>query len=209
MEATKLVFIPAALSLGLALLTGPALAAGSEDPDWPCVQRQVPEISAGMVWAGPPVDEAKGAGQATPEIRELAKVIAARATDMEDARTRIAAFAEGRGADRNAQLTRLFGTTLALVNRERNEVIAGIKRYARRQASLAKKIEAMTADFNRLPIDGGEESERRREELQEQLNWDTRIFDERQQSLVYVCETPVLLEQRVFAISREIMNQLD
>ena len=45
--------------------------------------------------------------------------------------------------------------------------------------------------------------------VEEKLLWDTRIFDEREQSLTYVCESPVLLEQRLFALAREIMAQLD
>ena len=36
------------------------------------------------------------------------------------------------------------------------------------------------------------------------LAWDTRIFKQRAQSLNYVCETPVLLEQRAFAIARAL-----
>jgi hypothetical protein len=39
---------------------------------------------------------------------------------------------------------------------------------------------------------------------EEQLDWDTRIFQDRQQALSYVCETPVILEQRVFALARAI-----
>mgnify|MGYP007027897749 FL=1 len=39
---------------------------------------------------------------------------------------------------------------------------------------------------------------------EEQLDWNTRIFQDRQQALSYVCETPVILEQRVFALARAI-----
>jgi len=45
--------------------------------------------------------------------------------------------------------------------------------------------------------------------VEERLLWDTRVFDERLQSLSYVCESPVLLEQRLFALSRHIMNHLN
>ena len=46
-------------------------------------------------------------------------------------------------------------------------------------------------------------------ELEERLHWDTRIYDERQAALAYVCESPVLLEQRAFALAREIRSRLD
>jgi hypothetical protein len=40
--------------------------------------------------------------------------------------------------------------------------------------------------------------------LEDRLAWEARIFKERAQSLTYVCETPVLLEQRAFAIARTL-----
>jgi hypothetical protein len=41
------------------------------------------------------------------------------------------------------------------------------------------------------------------------LEWDLRVFDERHQSLAYVCETPTLIEQRLFALARVIQRSLD
>ena len=195
--------------LTLLYLAPGARAATSEDPDWPCIQRQVPEVSAGMVWAGPPVDGLEPKWRQDADVGELAAAIARRATDIEEAKAKIAAFAARQGVDRNEKLTLLFAATLAIVNKERSAIMDGIKRYARRQAKLARKIEATTAAFNKLPTGGAEAQQKAREELEQQLIWDTRIFDERRQSLVYVCETPVLLEQRIFALSREIMGQMD
>ena len=36
------------------------------------------------------------------------------------------------------------------------------------------------------------------------LDWDMRIYEERERSLTYVCEVPVLYEQRAFAIAKLI-----
>jgi hypothetical protein len=41
-------------------------------------------------------------------------------------------------------------------------------------------------------------------QLSEEIAWDTRVYEEREQSLTYVCETAVLLEQRLFQIGRHI-----
>ena len=40
--------------------------------------------------------------------------------------------------------------------------------------------------------------------VEKDLDWSMRIFRERQQSLTYVCETPVILEQRAFAVGRAV-----
>src|SRR5438094_275473 len=42
----------------------------------------------------------------------------------------------------------------------------------------------------------------------EALNWDLRVFDERQKSLRFVCEVPVLIEQRLFLLARTIQGAL-
>lgn len=190
----------------------PAYGAGDPaNPDWPCIQRKVPEISAGMVWAGPEVSEADRSWEASPRIAALAGEIAARRVPIEAAQAEIDAFAATLGPDKNERLTALFAAVLHLINAERTEIMAGIERYERRQRALADRIRAATTELNALrrKQDRGEADDARLKALEEQLLWDTRVFDERQQSLTYVCESPVLLEQRLFAVARHIMTHLD
>ncbi|MEM6933245.1 MAG: hypothetical protein AAF526_06590, partial [Pseudomonadota bacterium] len=46
------------------------------------------------------------------------------------------------------------------------------------------------------------------EEREDKMIWDTRIYQERNKSLIYVCESPVILEKRVFALARMIQDQI-
>lgn len=64
-------------------MAGPA-AAQEADPDWPCVQRLLPEIAGGMVWAGPPLDEAEPPKD-DRMIGTLAGELAARRVPIEEA----------------------------------------------------------------------------------------------------------------------------
>jgi hypothetical protein len=43
----------------------------------------------------------------------------------------------------------------------------------------------------------------------EKLQWDYRLFEERRRTLSYVCDVPTAIEQRLFALAREIQNNLD
>ncbi len=199
------------LFLPLIVASPPARGAGDPaNPDWPCIQRKVPVISAGMVWAGPEVRENGKAWKLSARIAAIARTISARRLPVEEAKAEIDRFAASLGEDNDAQLTLLFSGVLQTVNTERTEIVAGIERYARRQAALADKIKAATAELNALRAkqDRSEAEQAGIEEVEERLLWDTRIFDERQQSLSYVCESPVLLEQRLFALSRHIMTHL-
>ena len=200
------------LCLGAAAGSWPARAAGDPaNPDWPCIQRKVPEISAGMVWAGPKVQENGRAWKESPRLAALAGKISVRRLPIEEAQAEIDRFAATLGEGKDAQLTLLFTGVLQIINAERSEIVAGIERYARRQGALADRIRAATTELNALRKKQArsEVDDAKIKELEERLLWDTRVFDERQQALSYVCESPVLLEQRLFALSRHIMTHLD
>ena len=58
------------LAGAVVFFAGAAWAAASEDPDWACVQRLMPEISPATVRGGPPLDVAARAWRETPAIRQ-------------------------------------------------------------------------------------------------------------------------------------------
>ncbi len=188
---------------------GAAGAAASEDPDWPCVQRLMPEISPATVWGGPPLDDAAPAWREAAAIRDLVAAIASRRTALEDGEKAVAAFAGTLGAEKDAMLTLVFAGLFTTINQERSRLISGIKRYARGQRRLASRIRQLTADLGAAPADGTPGSAARRRQLRQRQVWDTRIFEERERSLQALCEQPVLLEQRLFILARAIMAQMD
>jgi hypothetical protein len=202
-----------ALLAGIAALgilrAGSGVAADAQDPDWPCIQRKVSEISPAQVWNGPPLGADEDAWRNDDALAGLAATIASRRTDLADAKTQITDFAGSAGTDRNRRLTLLFAGVLASINAERSSIMVGIGRYARRQHALAEKISGEAAALDQLPAQGGTQDEiAHREELSEAQEWDTRIFRERERSLRYVCELPTVLEQRAFALGKEIAAQL-
>ncbi len=202
----------AACFLGIALaalLAVPATAADPSDADWPCQQRKVPTISAGQIWTGPSLEEVGRSWQDDPEVANLAHEVAARRTELDEAKRLIAELAASAGADKNRKLTALAAGMLAIVNGDRGSIIAGIERYAKSQKALAARIEQQTAELESLPADGTAAEQSQRADLQEILDWDSRILLERERSLTYVCELPVQIERRAFALGREIQSHLD
>lgn len=197
-------FRPLLVVMLLAVLYSGRASLAAEDPDWPCIQRLVPEIAAGMIWAGPPLDSVDD-GVDDRAIEELAAELAARRVPLDDATARIEAFANALSdAERNARLTRLFARTLAIINRDRSSIIQGIRKYARGQRALAEKITAQNERLGELETTQVLE----RDALIAERDWDLRIYDDRQRALTYLCEQPVLLEQRAFALARAIAGHL-
>jgi hypothetical protein len=206
---------PTFLTISLAALLigapGGARAAVSRDPDWPCVHAKVPHLSAGMMWAGPAIDEKDRSWETVPEVASLVRTLAQRRLDIEQAPPLIDAFVKTHQADKQRQLALLFTGLLQTINEERNEIIGGITRYARQQVVRAEAIRAARDELVALNAKAEltEQEKARRGAIEDQLNWETRIFDERVQSLTYVCDSPRILEQRLFSLARTIQQHLD
>ncbi|CAM3053325.1 hypothetical protein SAMN04488021_12131 [Paracoccus aminovorans] len=192
------------LVLALCLAATAAQAETGTDPDWPCVQRKQPHLSLGQMWTGPEPDEAVRDLARTPEIAALAERLEQRRLPLDQAQAEIAEFA---AAADDRQLTALMVAVFDRIDPHRAALIGGIARYGHKQVGLAQRIQdhrdkmeamqkAEKPDFDAIDAE------------EEQLDWDSRIFQDRQQSLTYVCETPVILEQRLFALARAIAAQL-
>jgi hypothetical protein len=194
----------AALVAAAALVT-PAAAAEFDDPEWPCIQRKVEEISLFQMWSGPmPV----GDWQQDRAIRDLAQRIAPRRVTLDEIEPQAREFADRfEGEERAERLGELFAAVLDNIQRERRLVFDGIGRYALRQASLSERVEEQQAELVRL--NGAEEKDWDTiEEAEDRLAWDVRVYRERAQALSYVCESTVLLEQRAFAIGRLLTGMI-
>ncbi|NNF76583.1 MAG: hypothetical protein HKN05_01010 [Rhizobiales bacterium] len=196
----------------LVCLTGPAFSAGDNDPDWPCVQRKIPALSAGMMWAGPPIDEkAEKMWSADSELAALVARISARRTTLDEATEQIAAYAGKLEAQsKTEKLTALFAGVLSTINSERTQIMKGITKFTRKQQELADTIRKTRQEFTKaLKVKPKtDESRKAVRELEQKLSWQSRIHQDRERSLQFVCESPVILEQRTFALAREIANQL-
>jgi hypothetical protein len=186
------------------LFAGPALAASPTDADLPCVQRKVPELSVAAIWTGPAVEGAARTWADDPTVAALVERIASRRVPVEEAEEAVAGFSAALPAEeREAKLTAVFAGLFERLNRERMDVMAGIERYGRKQKALADAIRKEAAALSRLRASGGTDPAAVTEQ-EDKLVWDTRIFNERRASLTYVCEVPVLIEQRLGRLARAI-----
>lgn len=197
----------AALAAAALLMAAPLAAQPKADPDWPCPQRKTPEIDLAQVWNGP---DPASAGKWTDDqdAAALAVKLSSRRTPAKEFAPLLDGFVKEAGAEADKGLLRVMAGVYEIINDQRGKLIHGIERYARGQQRLADRIrdEADELSKVRSSITAPETPESRK--LDEQLHWDTRIFDERAKSLTYVCETPVLLEQRAFDIGQQIQARL-
>lgn len=181
-----------------------ALADGSGDRTWPCIQPKQPHLSVGQLWSGPLPDEAVVELAQRRDIAVLAQLLEQRRLPMEEAEAQIAAFASKANAQ---ELTALFVAVFDRIDAYRTSIMAGVERYAAKQVTLSAQIEARRAEIALLSAAADPDFDKMDAE-EERLDWDVRIFTDRQAQLTYVCETPVILEQRAFALGRAIAAHL-
>lgn len=175
---------------------------------WPCAQPRVSTISAGTVWSGPDVAEGKDWDQDN-DLAALAQKLASRRTSLDEADASIKDFAKKAGTDKDKQLTKLFVGVLEITNDNRDQILQGIMRYARGQERLAERMRDESDKISERQDNAAATGLGVAVDQQNTIfAWDQRIFRERKQALSYVCETPSLLERRVYEIAKRIQAQL-
>jgi hypothetical protein len=193
--------------LAVAATLGGAHAADPRYPDWPCAQAKVPEISLAAVWAGPPLDDVSGKWKEDATIGSLVSKLAARRTTLEESQKAVTDYLKT-AADKTEGGKLLFSGLFDILNAQRSQVMNGLERITRKQREAADKIRTDTLALHALQ---GETSrdQAKVDELGNQLVWQTRIFEDRQRVIKFVCEVPTAIDQRLFALGRMIQQEIE
>jgi hypothetical protein len=193
--------------LAVAATISSAHAADPRYPDWPCTQAKVPEISLAAVWAGPPLGDVSGKWKDDAKVSALVARLAARRTPLEEAQKAITEYLNG-AADKTGSGKLLFAGLFESLNAQRSQVMNGLERVTRKQREAADKIRsdtlALQAKQGETPPD-----QAKVDELGNQLVWQTRIFEDRQRVIKFVCEVPTAIDQRLFALGRIIQQEIE
>ncbi|MGB5556986.1 MAG: hypothetical protein WBN04_03135 [Paracoccaceae bacterium] len=189
--------------LSAATPCAPAMSADFSDPTWPCIQKKVEDLSLGVMWPHPVPDAPLRAE--LDDAPALVATLALRRVSLEEADRLIENFAQTHGDLTTDELGQIFKQVFDRIKADRRAIIKGIERYSQKQIALSEAI-----DETRVAMDTNMAAENpdfdEVDRLEEKLDWDERIFHDRAQSLTYVCETPVLLEKRAYAIAQALLK---
>lgn len=199
---TRLSFALAAVAL---TLVASADAADYSDPTWPCVQRKVGSLSLGLMWPHPLDPEAEAStDQMRADIDELAGYLSLRRVELDSLHPRTAAFVAA--YDGNADVLGLvFSEVFDTLSARRERIMQGIEDFSLGQIALADKIDTLRAEMDAI-MTKAEPDFDKVDALEERLDWDQVIYTDRQRNIAYLCETPTLLERRLFSIA-QMLNQ--
>lgn len=194
----------AALVFTACLYPASAMAQEEIDPEWPCIQRLIVEVSPAVMWPVPVDETMQDSWRKDREVRKLAEQLGNLEEFTDEDRDSIATFADSISeADKEMRLSLLATGIVSVTNRERKSYIKGIKRYTRQQIEISKQIEDSLNQLSVLEDATDSESAEKRQEIEETLRWHERVYDQRERAIISLCEEPVELEQQLSDILRE------
>ena len=201
----------AALAAALAAMMAARLGVQETmDPDWPCIQVLVPTISSAVVWDGPSIEGLEARWRDQVGVARLVGHVTQRHVDADQAEQKIDAFAESQTtADRNAALTAVFAVIWEILNEKRQYMIERIKEFTRQQNARANRIGNMLLKLEVISSDSSPASGADIAKFRQDLVLEVRIFEDREKSIVYLCELPVKIEGKMGALARAISAQLN
>jgi len=209
--------LAALVALATFAASGTTRAQPAGPEDWPCIQVLVPEVAAATLWARPldpvTVQGWREDGELAALARRLGTLEApvdAPAGALGDAE--IAAIDAWVAGTPPAALARrldaLVAGTVATANERRARFIDGIRRYTRQQIAIAGQIEASLNELARLGQGSLAGLPEQRNEAQATLAWHERLYDQRERAIRALCEQPVVLEETLFTVVRELQARL-
>ncbi|MGJ4930130.1 hypothetical protein ACQR1I_07980 [Bradyrhizobium sp. HKCCYLS2038] len=196
------------LAVALVASAGAARAADPRYPDWPCPQAKVPEISIAAVWSGPAVDDVGASWKTDAKLAELVARLAARRIPLEQAQKDVADFLTGTAEEKTRKGKLLFAGLFDTLNAQRTSVMNGLERVMRKQREAVDKVRADTIALQEMHSSANPD-QAKIEEMTNQVNWETRIFEDRRRVMKFVCEVPTAIDQRLFALAREIQQDME
>ncbi|WP_315771587.1 MULTISPECIES: hypothetical protein [unclassified Bradyrhizobium] len=195
-------------AVAIAASASAAQAADPRYPDWPCPQAKVPEISIAAVWSGPPIDDVGASWKDDVKVAELVAKLAARRIPLEQAQKDVADFLTGTSEEKTRKGKLLFVGLFDTLNAQRTSVMNGLERVMRKQREAVDKVRGDTIKLQEMQSSAAPD-QAKVEEMTNQLNWETRIFEDRRRVMKFVCEVPTAIDQRLFALAREIQQDME
>ena len=176
-----------------------------KNPDWPCIQVLLEELSWGSIWTGPPLDERTTKWKENEELRLLAIKIMDRKTKEEDGITELKKFMKKNNSPED--LTFLFHALFDKTNEIWKNRTQKLKNFGKKQRLTSEKI-ARKLEKSKILLENPEANKEEITRLEQEKFWVIRKFEDRRMQSDYLCEQPRFYEKRLGVYSKIISEKL-
>ena len=177
-----------------------------KNPDWPCIQVLIEELSWGSIWTGLPLDENSSKWIDDENLSALAKKLMNRKTKENEGIGELKKYIKKNNSPN--QLTKLFHALFDTTNEIWRKRTAKLLNFGKRQRLTSQKISVKLEKMKQLSKD----PDLNKDEIQklEQENfWDIRRFEDRRNLSDSLCDLPRFYEKRLGVYSSIILESIN
>ena len=213
----KLSYSISLILFGLVILIGPKASFSLEKAPgkWPCDQVYNPKLNLTAIWQGPDIEENIKNWWKDDEVIDVAAKLSDPVLTEEEGIKIIDEFAKkhthfGLISKKNQKqkLINLFSGLYQKASDKRIRQYNGIIKFVERQDVFRKAIGSASKKLRELRKKGVDIKNPEYVKFSSQMEWNTRVFDQRTRLTEYVCEEPVYLEQRIGYQARRILSYI-
>ena len=175
------------------------------NPDWPCNQVYIEQLSWGSIWTGPVLDENSSKWINDEKLSSLAEKIMKRNTKENEGIKELKKYIKKNNSPE--QLTKLFHAlfdTTNIIWKKRNEKLLN---FGKRQRLTSEKISTKLGKIKKLSKDY-ESNKDEIQKLEQENFWDVRRFEDRRALSDSLCEQPRFYEKRLGTYSKIILEYI-
>ena len=182
---------------------------------WPCDQVYNPKLNLGSIWQGPSIEESLKDWWKHDDVIEYVNMLSEPTLTEEQGIKAIEEFAKKytylgvlKKSEQKEKLIFLFAGLYQKAKDRRERQYKGIIKFVDRQESLRKAIGESSKLIRKYRKNKMDKKNKKYTNASSQLEWNTRVFDQRTRLTEYVCEEPVFNTQRIGYQARKILSYI-
>ena len=183
---------------------------------WPCDQVYNPQLNLSTIWQGPSIESALKDWWKHDDVIEYVNILSDPTLDEEVGKQLINEFAKKytyagliKKAEQKEKLVFLFAGLYQKAKDRRSRQYKGIIKFVERQEDLRKAIGSSSKLIRKYRKEKLDQKSIKYKDAASQLEWNTKVFDQRTKLTEYICEEPVFNTQRLGYQSREILSFIE
>ena len=180
---------------------------------WPCDQVYNPDLNLSAIWQGPSIESSLKDWWKDDDVIEYVNILAEPTLNEKEGEAIIEEFAKKytylgliKKAEQKDKLIYLFAGLYQKAKDRRARQYRGIVKFVDRQESLRKAIGESSKLIRKYRKEKVDKENQKFRSANSQLEWNTRVFDQRTRLTEFVCEEPVLNTQRLGYQARKILS---
>ena len=183
---------------------------------WPCDQVYNPQLNLSTIWQGPSIESALKDWWKDDDVIEYVNTLSDPTLNEEVGKQIINEFAKKytyagfiKKAEQKEKLIFLFAGLYQKAKDRRSRQYKGIIKFVERQEDLRKAIGSSSKLIRKYRKEKLDQKSNKYKDAASQLEWNTKVFDQRTKLTEYICEEPVFNTQRLGYQSREILSFIE